>query len=80
VKSATCTFGRMTVVFYVPIRQHGGGTDTEKQPGHKANSGEENSPAAPAGNRARNNSITTQAVESHPADRGPRSTYSSGCV
>ena len=31
-----------------------GGTDTEKESAHKVNSGEENSPAAPAGIRTRN--------------------------
>ena len=58
----TCTFGRMTRVFYVPLRKHGGGTDTEKVSAHKVNSGEENSPAAPAGVRTRNLSIRSPAL------------------
>ena len=37
----------------------GGGTDTEQESAHKVDSGEENSPAAPAGIRARNLSITS---------------------
>ena len=31
----------MTGVFYVPLRYHGGGTDTEKELAHKVDSGEE---------------------------------------
>ena len=41
----------MTGVFYVPLWQHGGGTDTEEESAHKVDSGEVNSPAAPAGIR-----------------------------
>ena len=52
----------MTRVFYVPLRKHGGGTDTEKVSAHKVNSGEENSPAAPAGIRTRNLWITSPAL------------------
>ena len=49
----------MTGVFYVPLREHGGGTDTEKESAHKVNSGEEDSPTVPARNRTRNLSITS---------------------
>ena len=47
----------MTGVFYVPLRSHGGGADTEKESAKKVNSGEENSPAAPGGIRTLNLSI-----------------------
>ena len=43
----------------------GGGTDTEWEPAQKVNSGEENSPAASAGTRARNLSITSPALYQH---------------
>ena len=36
----------------------GGGKDTEEESAHKVDSGEESSPAAPAGIRTRNLSIT----------------------
>ena len=52
----------MTGVFYVALRQLGGGTDTEEESAQKVNSGEENSPAAPAGTRTRNLSITSPAL------------------
>ena len=39
-----------------------GGADTEYESGHKINSGEENSPAASAGIRTRNLSITSPAL------------------
>ena len=39
-----------------------GGTDTEYESAQKANSGEENSPAAPARTRTRNLSITSSAL------------------
>ena len=38
----------MTGVFYVPLRERGGGTNAEQESAHKINSGEENLPAAPA--------------------------------
>ena len=38
----------------MPLRQHGGGTDTEEESAHKINSGEENVPAASAGIWTRN--------------------------
>ena len=38
-----------------------GGTDTEEESAHKVDSGEENSPAAPAGIRTRNLLITSPA-------------------
>ena len=50
-----------TGVFYVPLWLHGGGTDSEYESAHKVNSGEENPPAAPAGIRTRNLSITSPA-------------------
>ena len=40
-----------------------GGTDTEEESAHKVNSGEENSPAAPAGIRTRNLWITSLALQ-----------------
>ena len=43
----------MTGVFYVPLRQHGDGTDTEQEAAQKVDSGEENSPTAPVGIRTR---------------------------
>ena len=52
----------MTGVFYVALRQLGGGTDTEEESAQKVNSGEENFPAAPAGTRTRNLSITSLAL------------------
>ena len=39
-----------------------GGTDIEKESAQKVNSSEENSPAAPAGTRTRNLSISSQAL------------------
>ena len=39
--------------------QHRGGTDSEEELAHKVNSGEENSPAAPAGIRTCNRLITS---------------------
>ena len=37
-------------IFYVLLRQHGGGTDTQtEESAQKVDPGEENSPAAPAG-------------------------------
>ena len=45
----------------MPLRSHGGGTDTEQGSAHKVNSGEENSTAAPAEIRTRNLSITSPA-------------------
>ena len=47
----------MTGVFYVPLRQQESGTDTELESAHKVSSGEENSPAAPAGIQNHNLSI-----------------------
>ena len=47
-----------TEVFYVPLRYHGGGTDTELESAHKVDSGEENYSAAPAEIRTGNLSIT----------------------
>ena len=38
----------------MPLRYHGGGTDTKKESAHKVNSREENSPAAPAEIQTRN--------------------------
>ena len=52
----------MTGVFYVPLRSHGGGTDTEEESAHKVDSGEENSPDAPTGIRTRYLSITSPAL------------------
>ena len=52
----------MTGVFYVPLWQHGGGMDTEYVSAEKVNSGEENSPAAPAGIRTRKLSTTSPAL------------------
>ena len=52
----------MTEVFYMPLPKHGGGTDTELESAYKADSGEVNSPAAPAGIRTRNLSITSPAL------------------
>ena len=49
----------MTGIFHVPLREHSGGTDTDKEPAHEVNAGEENSPAAPAEIRTRNLSITS---------------------
>ena len=49
----------MTRVFYVPLPQHMGGTDTKQESAHEVNSGEENSPAAPAGIRTGDLSITS---------------------
>ena len=48
----------MTGVFYMPLRQHGVGTDTEKESAREVDSGEDNSPAAPAGIRTHNLSIS----------------------
>ena len=48
--------------FYIPLRLHGVGTDTEQESVHKVDSGAENSPAAPAGIRTRNLSITSPAL------------------
>ena len=59
---ATCTFGRMAKVYYVPLRQHRGGTDTKWEQAHKVNSEEENSPATPARIRTRNLSIASLAL------------------
>ena len=48
---ATCTFDRITGVFYVPLQNTGGewgvGTDTEYESAQKVNFGEENFPAPP---------------------------------
>ena len=52
----------MTGVFHVPLRWRGDGTDTGEESAHKVNSGEENSPAAPAGIRTGNLSITSPAL------------------
>ena len=49
----------MTGVFYVPLRQHGGGTDTELESAQKVNPAKGNSPAASAGIRTRSLSITS---------------------
>ena len=48
----------MSGVFYVQLRLHKGGTDTA----HKVNSGEENSPVAPARIRTHNLSIRSPAL------------------
>ena len=48
--------------FTCHCRNTGGGTDTEKESAHKVKSGEGNSPAAPAGIRTRNLSITSPAL------------------
>ena len=53
----------MTGVFYVPLRQQGGGTDTEYESAHKVNCGEENPPAPPAGNRTHDFPITSPALQ-----------------
>ena len=50
----------MTGIFYVLLRKHGGGTDTEI--GENGDPGEENSPAAPAGIRTRDLSIASPAL------------------
>ena len=52
----------MTRVFNVPLRWHGGGTDTEQESAHKVNSGKENFPTAPAGIQTHNLSITSIAL------------------
>ena len=46
----------------MPLRQHGGGNDTEKESAQKIKSGEENSPAASARIRTHNLSITSRAL------------------
>ena len=46
----------------LPLQLQGGGTDTEQESARKVNSGEENSPAAPAGILTRNLSITSPAL------------------
>ena len=66
----------MTGVFYVPLREHGGGTNTELESAHEVNSGEEKSPAAPAGIRTRNLSITDPALLSTTYPGSPNPTKS----
>ena len=51
----------MIGAFYVQLSQ-GGRMDTEKESAQKVNAGEENSPAAAAGIRTRNVSITSPAL------------------
>ena len=65
----------MTGVFYVLLRKHGVGTDIEEESAQKVNSGEENSPAAPAGTRTRNLSITSPALYQQAIPAVPFSLY-----
>ena len=52
----------MTGVFYVPLGNTGVERTPNKESAHKVDSGEENSPAAPAGIRTRNLSIASPAL------------------
>ena len=52
----------MAGVFYVPLRQHAGETNTEEESAYRVDFGEENSPVAAARIRTRNLSITSPAL------------------
>ena len=78
VSPATCIVGRFTGVFYVPLQLHGVEPTPNKDSAHKVNSGEENSPADPAGIRTRNLSMRNLVLlpKSYP---GPRHYHYNYC-